>query len=261
MGLWTLTHFFNIIPAFIVYIVLAFLLAKPFSKMDEKKRLIPFKALALILLVLEVMKQIKSFEGGYDLYSLPFHYCSLFLYLLPLHSFYHGKYKKAVDAATLACTSSLFLFMLIMPAVVFPESAITGFFSGFMDTHTILFHYLVCIYFLLMLSAGFYRFEPKYDLKVVTVFLAAYVMLATILSFTLKTNYQNLYRCHLAMVEEIRLAMVASIGWLGHAIYVAVLFVLTILFAFLSYYLTKWILALIANSSKKSNTEKDKSLV
>ena len=119
MGLWTKEHFYLIVPSFIVFIIFAVIFGKYMKNKSEKVKYLPLQIITIILLALEFMKQGYNMKGGYDLYALPFHYCSLFLYLLPVHSFYKGKYKKTTDAITLSCLASLFLFMLVMPDVVF----------------------------------------------------------------------------------------------------------------------------------------------
>ena len=82
MGLWTLGHFYQILPTFVIFAVISVVAAKTLGKCDRKIRYIPLQVIAVTLLVLEVITQVKSAtgEGGYDLYALPFHYCSLFLY-------------------------------------------------------------------------------------------------------------------------------------------------------------------------------------
>jgi hypothetical protein len=252
MGLWTKEHFYLIIPSFIVFIILTIFVGKALKGKSIKTKYLPLQIISLVLLALEFMKQGYNIkETGYDLYALPFHYCSLFLYLLPIHSFYKGKYKKATDAITLSCLASLFLFMLVMPDVVFGAGNITGFFDNFSSFHTVTFHLLVCLYFLLTLSLKIFEFDVKKDMKVTAIFLAIYVIIATIMSFSLKVNFHNLYKCNLGMVEDIRLAMMESIGIFGHIIYVVVLFFLTILFAYAAYFATKGILKLINKLSTK----------
>ncbi|MBR5899943.1 MAG: YwaF family protein [Clostridia bacterium] len=247
MGLWTKEHFITIIPAFIVMIIVGLLLGRLLKDKDEKVKFLPLQIISVILLALEFMKQGYNAKGGYDLYALPFHYCSLFLYLLPLHSFYRGKYRKAVNSATLGCLASLFLFMLVMPDIVYSANNIKECFKNFGSFHTVIFHNLVCLYFVLTLSLKLYEFNVKKDLKVMAIFLAIYVVIATILSLSLKVNFHNLYKCNLGMVEDIRLAMVGAIGFAGHMIYVCILFVLTILFAYGAYFAAKGVVALIKN--------------
>ncbi len=252
MGLWTKEHFFLIIPSFIVFIVFGVILGKLLKNKSEKIKYIPLQIITLILLALEFMKQGYNIrDNGYDLYALPFHYCSLFLYLLPFHSFYKGKYKKFTDAVSLSCLASLFLFMLVMPDVVFSAGNIKGFSQSFSSFHTVVFHLIVCLYFVLTLSLKLYDFDVKKDLKATAIFLAIYVVIATIMSFSLKVNFHNLYKCNLGMVEDIRLALMEVIGIFGHILYVVVLFFLTILFAFAAYFATKGVLKLISKISNK----------
>ena len=254
MGLWTKEHFYLIVPSFIVFIIFAVIFGKFMKNKSEKVKYLPLQIITIILLALEFMKQGYNMKGGYDLYALPFHYCSLFLYLLPVHSFYKGKYKKTTDAITLSCLASLFLFMLVMPDVVFGAGNIKECFKNFSSFHTVIFHLVVCLYFILTLALKLYKFDVKKDLIATAIFLAVYVIIATIMSFSLEVNFHNLYKCNLGMVEDIRLALMEAIGILGHIIYVVVLFFLTILFAFGAYFATKGILKLISkiNIKKKS---------
>ena len=245
MGLWTVEHVITILPAFVIFIGIAILVGWLLRDKSEKIRRIPLQVIAVILIGLEIAKQIEAGIGGYDLYALPFHYCSLFLYLLPLHAFIGGRFRKYVNAATLGCLASLFFFMLVMPAIVYSEYNIIDFFGSFGSFHTVTFHNLVILYFVLTLSLKLYEFNIKRDLSVMAIFLAIYVVIATVLSHTLKTNFHNLYKCNLAPVEDIRLMMVDKLGWFGQAIYVAVLFILTIIFAYIAYFLCYLVLKLI----------------
>ncbi len=253
MGLWTKEHFFLIIPSFIVFIIFGVILRKLLKSKSEKVKYLPLQVITLVLLALEFMKQGYNIDAdGYNLYALPFHYCSLFLFLLPFHSFYKGKYKKITDAISISILASLFLFMLVMPNVVFGAHNIVDCFKDFGNFHTVIFHLLVCLYFVLTLSLKLYSFDVSQDLKTTTIFLAIYVIFATILSFTLEVNFHNLYRCNLQMVEDIRLAMMNAIGIFGHIIYVIALFILTILFAYGAYFATKGTVELIDKLGKKT---------
>ena len=193
MGLWTSTHFYQILPTFIILALIAILVAKTLKNVKTSLRYIPLKIIAVTLLVLEVLKQINAAKSGsYDLYALPFHYCSLFLYVLPFHAFYRGKYSHITDTAAFACLASLMLDMIIMPAIIYSDGNIINFFNTFGDFHTVAFHNLVVFYFMLTIALKLYRFNTKHDLKVMTVFLSVYVTVAAILSYSLKVNFHNL---------------------------------------------------------------------
>ena len=246
MGLWTKMHVVTVIPTFIIMAICAALVGCLMKNRSDKAKYKVLGIIAILLLVLEVIKQILSFEDGeYNTYSLPFHYCSLFLYLLPLHSLYHGKHKNVIDVACFGTLASLFFFMLVMPNIVYSDAAIMDFMGSYSSFHTVTFHMLVVFYFFLTVAFGFYSFDTKRDLKIMAVFLAIYVIIATVLSHTLKVNFHNLYKCNVSFVEDIRLAMIEKIGWVAQAIYVSALFVLTILFAYAAYFTVKFLISLV----------------
>ena len=237
MGLWTMTHFWAIVPVFIGFAGIAYLLARFLKDKGKNVKYIPLKVIALIIIGLEIAKQTVSICRGYDLYHLPFHYCSLFLYLLPVHAFSKGKVKRFFDAITFGCCASLVLFLMIMPTVVYSDTAILEFFEEFFSFHTLAFHHLVVLYFFIAMALDTFTLEMKKDFKSLAIALSAYVALAIVLSYTLEVNFQNLRTCNLGIGEEIRVAINGALGWFGQALYVFVLFALTTLFAFLSYYL------------------------
>ena len=84
------------------------LLAVMFLKENSfSVRVIPFQILACVIFLLEIGKQIVSLIRGYDLYHLPFHFCSLFIFMLPIAAFYRGRKKERVFAVTAAITAVL----------------------------------------------------------------------------------------------------------------------------------------------------------
>ena len=95
-----------------------------------------------------------------------------------------------------------------------------------------------------MLTIAFklYDFNTKRDMAVMGVFLAIYVVIAAILSYTLKVNFHNLYQCNIAFVEEFRQSVIQATGIFGIILYVCIMFVLTILFAYASYFLAKLVI-------------------
>ncbi|MBR2343284.1 MAG: hypothetical protein IKA64_03425, partial [Clostridia bacterium] len=161
-------------------------------------------------------------------------------------------YRKYTDTAALGTLASLFLFMIIVPTVIYNEENILGFFKTFGNFHTVAFHNLVPLYFLITVALRLYDFEPKRDMRVLAVFLAVYVAVATVLSMTLKVNFHNLLKCNLEPVENIRLMMIDKIGRAGHAIYIIILFFLTILFSYAAYFLTKLAVSVIEKRKKKA---------
>ena len=244
--MWTKWHFYTIIPTFIVLIGLAILVAYLLRNKSEKVRVLPFQIMAVALLAFEIAKQIYNIDDdGYNLYALPFHYCSLFLYIYPLHAFYKGKHKQTVDTLAFSCGAALFFFMLVMPAVVYSDGNIQNYFKTFDSFHTVTFHSYVCFCFFLMVAMRMYKMDIVRDLKVIAVTFGGFVLLGTAMSYAFNTNFQNLLHCNLAPAEEVRVALVESIGWFGQALYILVLFVLTIVFTQIAYFAVGGLLRLI----------------
>ena len=241
MGLWTITHFWAIVPAFLIFAGISALLSRVLKDKSDAAKYIPLKVIALLIVGLEIAKQAVSISRGYDLYHLPFHYCSLFLYLLPLHAFSRGKVKKFVDPVTFTTCSSLMLFLTIMPTVVYSDVSILNAFNNFFDGHSLAFHHLVCLYFFIAFAQGLFELELKRDFGLVAIFLSAYVIVATVLSYALEVNFHNLRQCNLGAGEQIRVALNDALGVFGQVIYVFGLFVLTTLFAYLAYFLMQLI--------------------
>ena len=67
MELWTAQHAMTLLPAMAVMLVLTAVLQCTIGKKSRKVRMIPLQVITVILLVLEVMKQVYSFSRGYDL--------------------------------------------------------------------------------------------------------------------------------------------------------------------------------------------------
>ena len=138
-----------------------------------------------------------------------------------------------------------------MPENIYSSSCILDLFGSFSNFHTVVFHNLVLLYFMLTIALRLYKIDTKHDMKVMTVFLAIYVTIAAILSYTLKVNFHNLYRCNIGFIEDVRLAVVDAIGVFGTILYVVILFILTILFAYAAYFLTRLIIKVVDKISGK----------
>ena len=108
MQLWTSEHVATLLPATIVMLALAVVLRLLMGKKSQTVRMIPIQVIAVLLVLLEIGKQAISFKNGYDLYHIPLHFCSIFLFALPAMAFYRGKHENKVrpvkDIHTVAVT-------------------------------------------------------------------------------------------------------------------------------------------------------------
>ena len=109
MELWTRQHAVTLLPSLAVMLLLAVGLKLWLGKKSFRVRMIPIQIIAVLLVLLEIGKQALSLKQGYDLYCLPFHFCSLFIFMLPLMAFYRGKYQQQVFAVTSVLCASVFI--------------------------------------------------------------------------------------------------------------------------------------------------------
>ena len=243
---WTIYHVYTVIPALIIELIGAFFIGKALKGKSEKIRLIPIQVITIILLVLEVAKQLYGLITGYDLYSIPLHYCSLFLFIFPFVSFYKGKHKDIFRCLGAVISACLFLFMTIYPNLIYPAEDVincgnflafkTSYFLGF---HTVFFHCIAMASFPLFLVLDLFEFNLKRDLLSVLAWFAGYCIIVAPISHIIKVNFNNFYHCNNAALENFRLSMIDKIGWVGQLIYVLMISIGTIIVPILAYFLFK----------------------
>ncbi len=252
MQLWEKEQIQTLIPAIGVMVILAIILRLTLSKREEKVRRIPLQIIAVILLVLEVGKQTLSIIKGYDLYHIPLHYCSLFLYVLPAMAFYKGKYKQQVNAIGAGICMALTLMMLIYPGIIYSGNNVKEYFTNFFSFHTVTFHNVAMFALPVILLLELYT-PQKGDVKAVAVFALCFAAAAGSMAQVLKTNFANFYSCNIAPLETVRQNLQASLGAVPTQIlYVAIVAVLHIGFTVLSY----WLFCLVKNWLKSGAKEK-----
>lgn len=260
MGLWTKEHALQIIPSFAVMIILSIVIAHFLKDKDEKYKMIPIKIIAVVLVVMEIIKQIYNLADpdGYSLYALPFHFCSLFVYFMPFFAFYNGKYKQNIRAFTFMCCSMLMVFMVIYPSMIYSSGNIRDYFKYYGDFHTVTFHNLVCFAFMLMIALKLYDYDTKRDMKIIPIWFTIFCVISATMAQLLKTNFNSFYDCNIDAVEAIRVSLISNIGWWGQLIFVLCIYVVNIIFAFVCYWIVRGVIALakkinLAIASKRTS--------
>ena len=212
MELWTYEHVITVLPGLAVMFLLAVVLRKFLKDKPYKIRMIPISVIAVILVLLEIGKQGTSLRQGYDLYCLPFHFCSLFIFMLPLMAFYKGKGAKTVSVITTALCMSVFLIMLIYPNLIYPSVSVRSFTTSYMSFHTVTFHLLVMLAAVLILALGLYEPMGKHEIKAVFWYIVIFCAVSAAMAHILKTNYANFYVCNIPVLEQVRQAIAAAVG-------------------------------------------------
>ena len=226
MQLWTDMHIKTLLPSILIMAAVALILGKCLAKRSERIRMLPFQFLAVFLFFLEVFKQLKSFSQGYDLYHIPLHFCSLFVFMLPLMSFYHGKYKNGVRAITVGLCAAVFILMCAYPELIYGGTDVERYFQNFFSFHTVTFHNVIILEFFLIIALRL--FEPQGCKKAI----------AAVSAQLLKTNFNNFYQCNVPPLESVRQSLIGPLGaTLTQVLYVLVVTAVDLLFVFGAYWL------------------------
>lgn len=239
MELWTDMHIKTLLPSMLIMAVVALILGKCLAKRSERVRMLPFQVFAVLLFVLEIIKQLKSFSQGYDLYHIPLHFCSLFVFMLPLMSFYHGKYKNGVRAITVGLCASVFFLMSVYPALIYTANDVEQYFQSFFAFHTVTFHNVVILEFFLIITLRL--FEPqggKKDTRPLLLFMLCYCAIASVSAQLLQTNFNNFYQCNVPPLETLRQSLIGPLGaTMTQVLYVLTVTAVDLLFVFGAYWL------------------------
>ena len=239
MELWTDMHIKTLLPSIFIMAAAALVLGKCLAKRSERIRMLPFQIVAVVLFVLEIFKQVISFSKGYDLYHIPLHFCSLFVFMLPLMSFYRGKYQNGVRAITVGLCASVFVLMCAYPALIYSALDVQQYFSNFFSFHTVTFHNAVIMEFFLIISLRL--FEPqggKRDTRSLLLFMLGYCVVASISAQLLKTNFNNFYQCNVPPLETLRQSVAGMLGTTtAQVLYVLIVTAVDLLFVYGAYWL------------------------
>lgn len=256
MELWTRQHAVTLLPSLAVMLLITAGLKLWLGKRSFRVRMIPIQIIAVLIFLLEVGKQGLSLKQGYDLYCLPFHFCSLFIFMLPLMAFYRGKYQQQIFAVTSALCASVFALMLIYPALIYGSWNIDNYFKGYFDFHTVTFHNLVMLAFLLIVALRVHTPAPKGEIKAIMWFVAGFCLVSASMAHILKTNFANYYTCNIPVLETVRLAVESAVGAVpAKLLYIAIVSGLNFAFVYGAYWFYRLCLNLTAEKETVKNTK------
>ena len=251
MTLWTPTHIRTLLPAIIIMIIVALFLKLTLGKKSIKIRRIPFQILACSLVVLEIGKQAFSLRDGYDLYHLPFHFCSMLIFLPAIMAFYRGKHERTVTAITTSVASATFLLTAIYPDLIYSAGNVHEFTTNYFSFHTVAFHNIVMLLFLLIPALNLHDPAPKGEVKKVQLFILCFCVISASMAHLLKTNFNNFYTCNIPPLETVRQSVESSLGSSAAAIfYVVIVTIIDILFVTGAYWFYRLLNRLLNKKSK-----------
>lgn len=183
----------------IIGLLVGFLLRKQSSKVKN----IPLIVIAVTMLIMEVVKQYRSFESGsYSLWSIPLHFCSLFMLWFSIAAFSKGRVKEVGMSIAFASACLFFVVFYYDPRTII-GGASGDFFGSFSSFHTFFYHHFIILFAVLQLTLKLHK--PKWaDIKWIilayTIFIAVAVPIANILD----TNYASLLYNNLTFMENLK---------------------------------------------------------
>lgn len=238
MQLWTYEHVISILPIQACLIFIAFILRRFLGKSNMRVRMIPLQIVSVMLLLLEIGKQVISLAHGYNLYHLPFHFCSLFIFMLPLMAFYNGKFSSHVKNITASLCASVVILMLIYPNLIYSTNDVHTFLQDYFAFHTVSFHNLVLFAFTLILALELWENDGRKYHKAIVYFTIGFCIISATMAQLLHTNFNNFYSCNVPPLEDLRLQMQQLLGYgMTQGCYILIVTLLDIGFVQLSYLL------------------------
>lgn len=256
MELWSPEHGKTLPAAVVVMLIVCAVLHRLLGNKSYRTRMIPFQIVTCIMLLLEVGKQGLSLYRGYDLYHLPFHFCSLFLFVYPVMAFYNGKHKNLVAAITASISTAVFLLLMIYPCLIYGAGNINAFFTDYFSFHTVAYHNLVIFQFILMLALGLYAPErKKAEVKTVNLFILCFCIVSSTMAQVLKTNYANYYSCNIPPLEAVRVQLQGVLGTVPTQIlYILIVSALNLAFVYGAYWFYRLVQRLVCGLPKKEKS-------
>ena len=247
MELWTKEHAITVLPALAGMLILCAVLRITLLKKDLETRMLPLKILGVLIVLLEIGKQALSFAQGYDLYHIPLHYCSLFIFMIPVMAFYRGKHQDKVGGITAALCGAEFLMMIIYPNLIYGAWNVQAYFKGYFDFHTVTVHLLIMLCFLLIPTLNLHTPAKKGEQKAIIIFMLCFCAVSATAAQLLETNYNNFYQCNIPPLESLRQAVEAVTGAvMAKIFYVLCVTVMDLLFTSGAYWMYRGLRKLVA---------------
>ena len=204
MILWTPMHVKTLLPAMAAMVLIGLVLRRILAEKDLNVRLIPLKIIALLLVSLEVGKQIDTLVSGSELDRLSFYLSSLFVIAIPLMAFYQGKYRQKVFALVASLCASVFVLMLVYPNLIYSDNDVREFWTDYFSFHSVVCNGLVALAFVLIVSLRLYEPDPSGEHGLVLLFALGFCGLSATMAHFLRVNLHGHHFGNTAMLEDMR---------------------------------------------------------
>jgi len=170
---------------------------------SDKAKLIPFMIMGAFLVLFEIAKIIIGFQRpeGFRNLWLPFHVCSLFVFIMAPAAFL----KQGSKASNIFWAASLLLCVMLIVGTIVAPSMITGdqsrriltgatsdmhWVPAFMDWHSVIFHAVPIAFFILLLIFKPYK-PQRMELVYGGIIFAGFMAVALIMANVLSVNFAS----------------------------------------------------------------------
>lgn len=219
-----------VLPIALAIIILSATLYSIFLSKNERLRRLPLRCLAVLIVLLEISKQlVYIFWVPYNNYALPLHFCSTFIWLMPLAQFTRGKAAKFFKPMPFVYSFFVVILLYAYPRVLL-GNATSKIFGDFFTSHTLLFHHTIVAY--CVFSIALKDFTPcKSDIFSLVAGILFYAIYAVPAAYALNVNYVNILQSDFPPLEALRLNA-GKVGYVfGQTVYNIILFAVSVLSA------------------------------
>lgn len=200
---WTKADLIVLPIALVLIVLLSILICFLTRNKSKLVKQIPLMTISVALLILEIVKQAIYIQRGYDLWAIPLHFCSLFLYFFPLASFFFGKVGDFGKTMSFVCGALFLALFYINPDSVI-GNACANIFSSFLTFHTFIYHHFIILFFLIMLISKLYQ-PSKLDFLFAFLGVTLYAVFAIPVAHVLDVNFCSILTSVIPFMEELRL--------------------------------------------------------
>lgn len=229
---------------FIIIIIASVLIGYLLKNKPQNIKDLPFKIITVVLILAEIYKQIRAVNTGYNLWSIPLHYCSMFMVWFFMASFLKGKAKITGEALAFVTGIGFMGGFLLDPTSIIGSATnnLTFSLSNFGNLHTFFYHFLIVMFLTLQITLKTYKPTIK-NIGILIPFVG-WMIISTILANLLNVNFSNFLHNNVALIDNIRLSY-------GYLTYIASMYVVFI-GLFVLILLTLTAVNMIKNKFKKS---------
>ncbi|MEG1752171.1 MAG: YwaF family protein [Clostridia bacterium] len=184
---------------FAITILLYFVLR---NKSDRIKN-IPLTLIASVLIVMEIIKQAFTFSNiPYDLWNMPFHFCSMFMLWFAIAQFCTGRAKQFGQSMSFVFGVWLLILFYFDPQSVIGPSC-NNVFADYGSFHTFFYHHFVFLFLFLMIALKTYVPQKK-DYFNVLIGYSTFFVCDLFFANALNINYTNLLYSDIGFMEQFR---------------------------------------------------------